>query len=204
MEHTRAFRLTDCRFWHHHSRELMPKIANAAMGRRRGTWRVSTAVNDRIAFDSIHRDPRRDPRAVVFPPHYSNHRERPRPSPARWLTSSTLPLFLSGASPEEGAVPRVHQRVRGARREGHGSQADGSRASPGTRAAQGDRAAHVHAPQVRRLRPQGAISPPRDRPLPCQICPHSQFSRRRPSPTFPDLPDPTPRCFAGTATLKSP
>tara|TARA_B100000768_G_scaffold41217_1_gene40108 strand:+ start:321 stop:509 length:189 start_codon:yes stop_codon:yes gene_type:complete len=45
----------------------MPKIANAAMGRRRGTWRVSTAVNDRIAFDSIHRDPCRDLRAVVFP-----------------------------------------------------------------------------------------------------------------------------------------
>jgi hypothetical protein len=45
----------------------MPKIANAARARRRGTWRVSTAVNDRIAFDSIHRDPRRDPRAVSFP-----------------------------------------------------------------------------------------------------------------------------------------
>jgi hypothetical protein len=45
----------------------MPKIANAATGRRRGTWRVSTAVNDRIAIDSIRADPRRDPRAVVLP-----------------------------------------------------------------------------------------------------------------------------------------
>jgi len=82
MEHTRAFRLADCRFWHHHSRELMPKIANAATGRRRGTWRVSTAVNDRIAFDSIHRDPLRDPRAVGFPricPITANNRVLCRP-----------------------------------------------------------------------------------------------------------------------------
>jgi len=183
MEHTRAFRLTDCRFWHHHSRELMPKIANAATGRRRGTWRVSTAVNDRIAFDSIHRDPRRDPRAVVFPAFVQSPRTTASfAGPmANIFHSSTFPFrrqSRGGRSPSRTST--------GTRCPARGPRVSSRRFTRLPRHPSSSRRPRCPCPRSPSSSPSTArcdLSPPRDDPSVPNL---SSFSIL-PAPTFADL-----------------